>query len=206
MRTYGPLQIILEEHTATEREALVTHPAIVATGDEAGGKGGLQQPVLRNTAVRERRIRGLRQGVQRHVQKNAARDGPHGSVAVEQATVRTNVDERRTQEGIVVRTGTFTRQIRVVQDRIIAQVHDRDLVAFLISEHARNKIGTEVPIPQFFPGYATTTAPGQPAGGYGGTTSAIYKTVGVNLEIVWAVVQKELAQLTPNVGSPRCLP
>ena len=70
-------------------------------------------------------------------------------------------------------------------------MHDESIVKILSSpkirafegEKAIFKIGTEVPIPQFFPGYAANTAPGQPAGGYGGTTSATYKTVGVNLEI-----------------------
>jgi general secretion pathway protein D len=39
-----------------------------------------------------------------------------------------------------------------------------------------------VPIPQFYPGYATAGQPGQ-TGAFGGSTSATYKTVGVNLEI-----------------------
>ncbi len=70
-------------------------------------------------------------------------------------------------------------------------MHDDSIVKILSApkirafegEKAIFKIGTEVPIPQFFPGYAANAAPGQPSGGYGGTTSATYKTVGVNLEI-----------------------
>ncbi|MEO8362722.1 MAG: hypothetical protein ABI672_22040, partial [Vicinamibacteria bacterium] len=45
-------------------------------------------------------------------------------------------------------------------------------------------VGTDIPIPQFYPGYAATGAGGAAGGvGLGGTTSAQYKTVGINLEI-----------------------
>ena len=72
-------------------------------------------------------------------------------------------------------------------------LHDDSMVKILSSPKVRAfegkkaslNVGTEVPIPQFFPGYGGATQPGQPAGfgGLGGSTSATYKTVGVILEI-----------------------
>jgi general secretion pathway protein D len=71
-------------------------------------------------------------------------------------------------------------------------LHDESIVKILSSPKVRAfegkkatfKVGTDVPIPQFYPGYQSVTQPGQPAGAFGGgSTSATYKTVGVNLEI-----------------------
>jgi len=70
-------------------------------------------------------------------------------------------------------------------------LHDESIVKILSSPKVRAfegkkatfNVGTDVPIPQFYPGYAQTNQPGQTGGGFGGTTSAQYKTVGVNLEI-----------------------
>ncbi len=69
-------------------------------------------------------------------------------------------------------------------------LHDESIVKILSSPKVRAfegkkatfNVGTDTPIPQFYPGYATAGQPGQ-TGGFGGTTSATYKTVGVNLEI-----------------------
>ncbi len=70
-------------------------------------------------------------------------------------------------------------------------LHDESIVKILSSPKVRAfegkkatfNVGTDVPIPQFYPGYAQAGQPGQVGGGFGGTTSAQYKTVGVNLEI-----------------------
>lgn len=70
-------------------------------------------------------------------------------------------------------------------------LHDDTMVKILSSPKVRAfegkkatfNVGTDIPIPQFYPGYAQQTTPGQISGGFGGTTSAQYKTVGVNLEI-----------------------
>jgi general secretion pathway protein D len=71
-------------------------------------------------------------------------------------------------------------------------LHDESIVKILSSPKVRAfegkkatfKVGTDVPIPQFYPGYQNVAQPGQPAGAFGGgSTSATYKTVGVNLEI-----------------------
>jgi len=70
-------------------------------------------------------------------------------------------------------------------------LHDDTMVKILSSPKVRAfegkkatfNVGTDIPIPQFYPGYAQQTVPGQVSGGFGGTTSAQYKTVGVNLEI-----------------------
>ncbi len=70
-------------------------------------------------------------------------------------------------------------------------LHDDTMVKILSSPKVRAfegkkatfNVGTDIPIPQFYPGYAQQSVPGQPSGGFGGTTSAQYKTVGVNLEI-----------------------
>ena len=71
-------------------------------------------------------------------------------------------------------------------------LHDDSIVKILSSPKVRAfegkkatfKVGTDVPIPQFFPGYGGVTQPGQTGGSFlGGSTSATYKTVGVNLEI-----------------------
>lgn len=71
-------------------------------------------------------------------------------------------------------------------------LHDESIVKILSSPKVRAfegkkatfNVGTDVPIPQFYPGYGGTTgAGGGVTGGFGGTTSAQYKTVGVNLEI-----------------------
>lgn len=73
-------------------------------------------------------------------------------------------------------------------------LHDDSIVKILSSPKVRAfegkkatfKVGTDVPIPQFFPGYGGGVAqPGQVGGGgyLGGSTSATYKTVGVTLEI-----------------------
>ena len=72
-------------------------------------------------------------------------------------------------------------------------LHDDSIVKILSSPKVRAfegkkatfNVGTDVPIPQFYPGYGGATQPGQTGGGFGfgGSTSAQYKTVGVNLEI-----------------------
>lgn len=71
-------------------------------------------------------------------------------------------------------------------------LHDESIVKILSSPKVRAfegkkatfNVGTDVPIPQFYPGYGGGTGtPGTTGGGFGGTTSATYKTVGVNLEI-----------------------
>lgn len=72
-------------------------------------------------------------------------------------------------------------------------LHDDSIVKILSSPKVRAfegkkatfKVGTDVPIPQFFPGYGGVTQTGQVGGGgyLGGSTSATYKTVGVTLEI-----------------------
>lgn len=72
-------------------------------------------------------------------------------------------------------------------------LHDDSIVKILSSPKVRAfegkkatfNVGTDIPIPQFYPGYANQTTAGGTAtlGGFGGTTSAQYKTVGVNLEI-----------------------
>jgi|CXWL01.1.fsa_nt_gi type II secretory pathway component GspD/PulD (secretin) len=74
-------------------------------------------------------------------------------------------------------------------------LHDESIVKILSSPKVRAfegkkatfNVGTDVPIPQFYPGYGggTPTAGGGTSGGFGfgGSTSAQYKTVGVNLEI-----------------------
>ncbi len=71
-------------------------------------------------------------------------------------------------------------------------LHDESIVKIISSPKVRAfegkkatfKVGTDVPIPQFYPGYGGVTQPGQTGGGFtGGSTSATYKTVGVNLEI-----------------------
>ena len=72
-------------------------------------------------------------------------------------------------------------------------LHDDSIVKILSSPKVRAfegkkatfNVGTDIPIPQFYPGYQNQAgAGGVPAlGGFGGTTSAQYKTVGVNLEI-----------------------
>ncbi|MEO8499693.1 MAG: type II and III secretion system protein, partial [Vicinamibacteria bacterium] len=72
-------------------------------------------------------------------------------------------------------------------------LHDDSMVKILSSPKVRAfegkkatfNVGTDIPIPQFYPGYGNQTGTGgAPAlGGFGGTTSATYKTVGVNLEI-----------------------
>lgn len=73
-------------------------------------------------------------------------------------------------------------------------LHDESIVKILSSPKVRAfegkkatfNVGTDVPIPQFYPGYGGTPAAGGGATGgfgFGGSTSAQYKTVGVNLEI-----------------------
>jgi general secretion pathway protein D len=73
-------------------------------------------------------------------------------------------------------------------------LHDESIVKILSSPKVRAfegkkatfNVGTDVPIPQFYPGYggSSTTGGGTTGGfGFGGSTSAQYKTVGVNLEI-----------------------
>jgi type II secretory pathway component HofQ len=71
-------------------------------------------------------------------------------------------------------------------------LHDESIVKILSSPKVRAfegkkatfNVGTDVPIPQFYPGYGGTGQTGQTGGfGFGGSTSATYKTVGVNLEI-----------------------
>lgn len=73
-------------------------------------------------------------------------------------------------------------------------LHDESIVKILSSPKVRAfegkkatfNVGTDVPIPQFYPGYGgtPTTGGGTTGGfGFGGSTSAQYKTVGVNLEI-----------------------
>lgn len=74
-------------------------------------------------------------------------------------------------------------------------LHDESIVKILSSPKVRAfegkkatfNVGTDVPIPQFYPGYgggSPTTGGGTTGGfGFGGSTSAQYKTVGVNLEI-----------------------
>jgi type II secretory pathway component GspD/PulD (secretin) len=72
-------------------------------------------------------------------------------------------------------------------------LHDDSIVKILSSPKVRAfegkkatfNVGTEFPIPQFYPGYSGITQPGQTQTGLGlgGSTSATYKTVGVNLEI-----------------------
>ncbi|MEO5762960.1 MAG: secretin N-terminal domain-containing protein [Vicinamibacteria bacterium] len=70
-------------------------------------------------------------------------------------------------------------------------LHDDSIVKILSSPKVRAfegkkaafNVGTDIPIPQFYPGYATTGAGNAGGVGLGGTTSAQYKTVGVNLEI-----------------------
>jgi len=71
-------------------------------------------------------------------------------------------------------------------------LHDDSIVKILSSPKVRAfegkkatfNVGTDVPIPQFYPGFGGATQPGQTGGfGFGGSTSATYKTVGVNLEI-----------------------
>jgi len=71
-------------------------------------------------------------------------------------------------------------------------LHDESIVKILSAPKVRAfegkkatfNVGTDVPIPQFYPGYGTTNQAGQTGGfGFGGATSATYKTVGVNLEI-----------------------
>jgi hypothetical protein len=70
-------------------------------------------------------------------------------------------------------------------------LHDDTMVKILSSPKVRAfegkkatfNVGTDIPIPQFYPGYAQQTVAGGVNPGFGGTTSAQYKTVGVNLEI-----------------------
>jgi type II secretory pathway component GspD/PulD (secretin) len=70
-------------------------------------------------------------------------------------------------------------------------LHDDSMVKILSSPKLRAfegkkatfNVGTDIPIPQFYPGYNQTAQTGGVVGGFGGTTSATYKTVGVNLEI-----------------------
>ena len=72
-------------------------------------------------------------------------------------------------------------------------LHDDSIVKILSAPKVRAfegkkatfNVGTDVPIPQFYPGYNTGVGQGQNPGGFGGYggTSAQYKTVGVNLEI-----------------------
>ena len=69
-------------------------------------------------------------------------------------------------------------------------LHDDTMVKILSSPKVRAfegkkatfNVGTDIPIPQFYPGYANAGTGGNTVG-FGGTTSAQYKTVGVNLEI-----------------------
>lgn len=72
-------------------------------------------------------------------------------------------------------------------------LHDDSIVKILSAPKVRAfegkkatfNVGTDVPIPQFYPGYSNNTTTGGTTGGFGfgGATSATYKTVGVNLEI-----------------------
>ncbi len=70
-------------------------------------------------------------------------------------------------------------------------LHDESIVKILSSPKVRAfegkkatfNVGTDVPIPQFYPGFGGGTGTPGTTGGFGGTTSATYKTVGVNLEI-----------------------
>ncbi len=70
-------------------------------------------------------------------------------------------------------------------------LHDDSTVKILSSPKVRAfegkkatfNVGTDVPIPQFYPGYSTGVQPGAAGGFAGGSTSAQYRTVGVNMEI-----------------------
>ena len=71
---------------------------------------------------------------------------------------------------------------KFLQDDSMVKILSSPKVRAFEGKKATFNVGTDIPIPQFYPGYANQGTGGN-TGGFGGTTSAIYKTVGVNLEI-----------------------
>ncbi|MBX7183808.1 MAG: hypothetical protein K1Y01_01560 [Vicinamibacteria bacterium] len=72
---------------------------------------------------------------------------------------------------------------KFLQDDSMVKILSSPKVRAFEGKKATFNVGTDIPIPQFYPGYANQGT-GATAGGFvGGTTSAQYKTVGVNLEI-----------------------
>jgi general secretion pathway protein D len=72
---------------------------------------------------------------------------------------------------------------KFLQDDTMVKILSSPKVRAFEGKKASFNVGTDVPIPQFYPGYAQQSVAGQVNPGFGGTTSAQYKTVGVNLEI-----------------------
>ncbi len=71
---------------------------------------------------------------------------------------------------------------KFLQDDTMVKILSSPKVRAFEGKKATFNVGTDIPIPQFFPGYANQGTGGNTVG-FGGTTSAQYKTVGVNLEI-----------------------
>ena len=71
---------------------------------------------------------------------------------------------------------------KFLQDDTMVKILSSPKVRAFEGKKATFNVGTDIPIPQFFPGYANQSTGGNTVG-FGGTTSAQYKTVGVNLEI-----------------------
>lgn len=71
---------------------------------------------------------------------------------------------------------------KFLQDDTMVKILSSPKVRAFEGKKATFNVGTDIPIPQFFPGYANQATGGNTVG-FGGTTSAQYKTVGVNLEI-----------------------
>lgn len=71
---------------------------------------------------------------------------------------------------------------KFLQDDTMVKILSSPKVRAFEGKKATFNVGTDIPIPQFFPGYANAQTGGSTVG-FGGTTSAQYKTVGVNLEI-----------------------
>ncbi len=71
---------------------------------------------------------------------------------------------------------------KFLQDDTMVKILSSPKVRAFEGKKATFNVGTDIPIPQFYPGYANQATGGNTVG-FGGTTSAQYKTVGVNLEI-----------------------
>ena len=71
---------------------------------------------------------------------------------------------------------------KFLQDDSMVKILSSPKVRAFEGKKATFNVGTDIPIPQFYPGYANQQTGGNTVG-FGGTTSAQYKTVGVNLEI-----------------------
>ncbi len=71
---------------------------------------------------------------------------------------------------------------KFLQDDSMVKILSSPKVRAFEGKKATFNVGTDIPIPQFYPGYANSATGGNTVG-FGGTTSATYKTVGVNLEI-----------------------